>query len=557
MTLSICIIIFSLSLFAEITVQSSYLNFNHYNTLETNINYNTNFTKGFVLDYQADFANVSNSFFERSNKNTKINWILHNNNKYLPVSIDYGYHYSLNQGLPEDTVSVVDRQVQLVKLSANKKFMDIFSIKQSFATTKIDAQLNEYRGNRTETTFETNYNLANWGLYNTMNYQNNTVFLDKYENYNNNFFATYNNGMTRIDTDLNLSHQVQDIYTYNAKSDQSKRIDYNDNIRLQIPLMYGLNWSFLHYGSYKRNNFDYNKNRENRTLEQFIDSSIQNDNQYFSIVFGVQNGYAKRYINVNKQDRKTLDKSIYSNIKINQSIIDSINVVLSVLLTQNFHSEAFKMLDNDRQIQIGSLYLQEQLNSIVMLKSTFSIQRNHEVYIDKSLSSNNNRKTTYILQPEIVSSITEKIQLFNSYNLKANYENYIWNEHINDRYYRRLSAEYGFKAIRLNSNPESSVQISSIYETNETAERQSSQWYKNSQNIIRTYAVKLKMYKDNFDYQVEPQLKYHFKKHEIDIMFNMNWHYATNSFIRVNINPIGTTFNKFIWKAFIDINFTY
>ena len=74
-----------------------------------------------------------------------------------------------------------------------------------------------------------------------MNYQNNTVFLDKYENYNNNFFATYNNGMTRIDTDLNLSHQVQDIYTYNAKSDQSKRIDYNDNIRLQIPLMYGLN----------------------------------------------------------------------------------------------------------------------------------------------------------------------------------------------------------------------------------------------------------------------------------------------------------------------------
>ena len=175
-----------------------------------------------MLDYQADFANVSNSFFERSNKNTKINWILHNNNKYLPVSIDYGYHYSLNQGLPEDTVSVVDRQVQLVKLSANKKFMDIFSIKQSFATTKIDAQLNEYRGNRTETTFETNYNLANWGLYNTMNYQNNTVFLDKYENYNNNFFATYNNGMTRIDTDLNLSHQVQDIYTYNAKSDRVK-----------------------------------------------------------------------------------------------------------------------------------------------------------------------------------------------------------------------------------------------------------------------------------------------------------------------------------------------
>ena len=112
LTLSICIIIFSLSLFAEITVQSSYLNFNHYNTLETNINYNTNFTKGFVLDYQADFANVSNSFLERSNKNIKINWILHKNNKYLRISIDYGYNYSLNQGLPADTGTVGDRQVQ-------------------------------------------------------------------------------------------------------------------------------------------------------------------------------------------------------------------------------------------------------------------------------------------------------------------------------------------------------------------------------------------------------------------------------------------------------------
>ncbi|MDX9870103.1 MAG: hypothetical protein RBS92_05185 [Candidatus Cloacimonadales bacterium] len=553
----VCIIIFSNLLYAEVFLHSSFLNFNHYSTLETNINYNNRFQNNYYLDYNATFENTSNSYFDRSNKNSKVSWSLKREGLYFPIRLDYVYQYSLNEGLPEDTISVIDRQTQIVNLSANKSFYDIFNIRQDFAYTTINAQNNDYHGHFSESALETNYQSDYWQLNNSTKYNINYVFLDKKENYLSDFTFAFNDGHRVIESNINLSQQIQDLYIYNTKSDVAKRVDYNDWVHINMPFMQEIIWNFEHNGNLKKNTFETNHERENSSYEQFIDTSLENDNQYFFLVIGSQNGYTKRHLNSNNQDRKSIDKALYSNIKVYQNVVDSLSIKLSVLLTQNYHSQDFKMLDNDRQIQIGSIYLKEQLNPIILLKSLFSIQRNHEVYIDKSLSSNNNRKTTYIFQPEIVSNLTEKLQLFNNYNLKSNYENYIWNEHLNDRFYRRLSAEFGFKANRLNKNPESSLQVSGIYETNETAEKQGANWYRNNQNIIRTIAVQLNMFNDNFEYKVAPQVKYHYQKHEFDILFNMNWYFAKDSAIRFNINPIGNTFNKFIWKAFINIDFVY
>ncbi|HPM00617.1 MAG TPA: hypothetical protein PK816_00560 [Candidatus Cloacimonadota bacterium] len=555
--LLICITILSPLLYAELLVQSSFLNFNHYNTLVTSLSYTNEFDNNYFLDYRADFENSANNYFERSNKKSALKWSLFKDNHYIPLYLDYSYLYSENQGLPEDTISVIDRQTQTVSLRIDKKFWHIFSFKQLIAASKINSVNNKYSGNLYESIFSMRYTNDKWRIDNSFQYYLNHVFLDKKKNHLSKLYVSYQKDKKYIEIDLSLNHTSQDLYNYQVISDYTNRMDYNDHIKFQIPLMNQFNWSFLHTGNFRKNAYNVNKQKNNWSFDQLIDSSLNHQNSMYSLNIGVKNGLKKRYLKIENQDRKSIDRSLYSNIQFNQNMVDSLSLDLSVLLTQNFHSSPYQILDNDRQIQIGTLILQEQINRNIGIKNLFSYQRNHEVFIDKTLSSNNNRKSTYIFQPELVTQITNKLQFYNKFQLRATYENYIWNDFLSDRFYRKLTSEYGLNVINLNRNKNSRLQVSYSYETNETADKKAGLWYRNNQNIIRIYAARFRMIHQSLDYRIEPQIKYHYQSYEADILFDANWHFAKDSSLRISVNPIGKTFNQFIWKASINFEYSY
>lgn len=220
------------------------------------------------------------------------------------------------------------------------------------------------------------------------------------------------------------------------------------------------------------------------------------------------------------------------------------------------HSTPNEFLDNDRQIKSLSLNLKELLNPKLMISTTGSYQIIDEVFISKYLSSNNNVKSTYILQPEITGILNDHFELFNRYQLRATFENYQWNDLINDRYYRKLEYESG---MRFKYDPFNSLisEVIYTYITNETADKINNEWLKNNKNIVRIYAVNVNLKTDSYNVIIQPQFKYEYGNYETELLFELDKKIFENSNVKFSFNPMGQTFNSFVWKAYIELYLTY
>jgi hypothetical protein len=458
--------------------------------------------------------------------------------------------------MPEDTVSVEDKRKQSFGLTFDRNIMKIFKIKQSIFKNVIETDRKSYQGSIYNGSLNLKTGSNSLLMDNTFSYELDNTFLEKKDTYNTDLRLSYYRDYNTIDLNLKLLDSNQDVYTYQEKTDNQDHQEYYDNIILQKRFYDYVLWNFKQSGDFRRSIFDVEKEKNNWTFDNYIDSYFKYEQKSYSIKTGMKHNFKKRYLKIDDQNRKTIERGLYGVTQFYSSFVDTLSFDMSVFLSQNYHSYPYNSLDNDRQIQLFRIYLQDKINHFINVNSLFSMQRSHEIYINSSLSSNNNRKTTYIIQPELISVLNPNLQIFNKYNIRATYENYIWNDYLNDRFYRRITGEWGINI--LDSEDENDrLQLSYSYDSNETADYQSSDWYMTSGNIIRTISVKLKMSSDKLTYRIEPQLKYEYQNYESEVLMDMNWNFLPDSHLRIAINPIGDTFNKLIWKVSANLEFVY
>lgn len=525
--------------------------------MESSLNWNKEWSDKWELNYGTHFSNASNDYFNRNNKYSNVLWSLERKNSILPIRINYMYAYNHNKGLPEDSISVEDNQKQMFGIVIEKSLFEVFTLNQSLAKSRIETVDRTFIGSVSNSSIIMFINKGSYLIDNYFNYELNKTFLESREQQTSNLRFAYTRALNQFDLSVKLLSLDQDVYTYQEKTDYQKKLDYLDNLILQRQFMDLIIWNFKQNGDFRRNVYQNNRNKNNWTFDNYIDSYFKYDNDNLLLKLGAKHNYKKRYLKIDEQNRKSIDRSLYSYIQFYELPADTISIDVSVLLTQNFHSYPYNSLDNDRQIQLFSLYIQDQLNHLVSINGLASLQRSHEVFISSSLSSNNNRKTTYLIQPEIMTQLSNNFQIFNKYHIRATYENYIWNDYLNDRFYRRINAEWGFNLGKNQELNRSRLQVSYSYESNETADYNKSEWLVNSRNIIRTISGKLRINQDRLTYRIEPQMKYQYKKYESEILFDLNWNFMPESSFKITINPIGNTFNKLIWKVYAGMDFIY
>lgn len=549
------IITFVSILHADLSYNSKLLNVNHYTTIESSLDYQYKITNNLIFQHSSFYNLNKNDFFDRSNKTSQYNWQLNHRNRWLNYSLIYNYQHNINKGLPEDSVSLINKRNQQLGVLINKKIPGNITLTEYVGLNKLNNSNYQYSGLLNKTDINHIIPGEFYQISTNFHYSSTDTYMDKFETKYLTISSKYKNTCDFLNT-LSVYDTRQNIYEYYQYTDTQKRNDYTLKTTFSVPFLESFRWNINQNSSFRKNNYALLDYKNNWTFDHNLESSLTSYLSTSKNNFGVKTNLKKRYLKDINQYRETIDKTIFNTYTSEGFLIDTLTVDANLQLMQNFHSDTYKFMDNDRLNHFVSLMAYNIMTPAVHLKNFFSYHQSHQVYISRSLSANNNLKKTYFFKPEGKVFFNDKFNFYNNYSITATYEDYKYDEYRNDRFYRKLNGEWGF-AFRSSSDNVNRFICSFIYETNETAEDQNNSWKLNSHSIIRYYVIKYTGQYKTVRISLEPQLKYLYQTFETEMLADMVINLNRQSYLKCTINPMGNRFNALIWKAGLELSLTY
>ena len=552
-------------LFSESNLNTNYNTYNQSSTFENRFTWNEVLLNDWRVNFFTNYSYAQNSYFNRSSKNTSYSYRLINEHFFIKPFILYENNSYYNTGLPEDSVSVNDKKIQRSGFGYHIFLLNQqINIQQENKYTKLSNSLNDYYGwaskyliSYTNNNFErTNINLINLNFH----YHDNDIYLDRYQNTGGEILYNYKN-VNNLSLKAKVDFQKNDIYSYNIKTDISERYDYLTEIRTNYFLTPTLIWDLNNRTNYKKTEHEENINRNNRTFDNELSYKITFKTDNIDFYTNLAISLRKRYLKSNNQDRESFDKKFTNGMIASFPFVDTLKIDVTTSLLQNFHSETYKFLDNDRYMNSYNLFVKKRIKNSLFINN-FNFIKGQQVYIDQLLSANNHDKLSYIWMPEFEYSFQRNISLINRYQMRADYENFVWKEYLNDRFYRNLNCEWGINISKHNDLQDFQKNHYQIYsafvlEHSETAEKIEDQWIRNTNEYQRKYIVSFSYSSDTFSFRFQPLLKYFNNSFESEFQTEIYYTIQDNLFFNITINPIGKQFNQMIWRLNTTIQYNF
>ena len=456
--------------------------------------------------------------------------------------------------MPEDSVSVNDKHINQLGLGYAVSFLNnkLF-LKQTGSYSKLENPLHEYFGIITDTAIS----YQNQAFYSNLYLSNNDTYLER-NNKHGAEIATSIKQIKNTDASIRLKydHHAMDTYHFNTKEDRSERDEYLASLKFSYKITEDLDFTIENQGNYRRLNFEENLSRNNRYYENNFTYQINYKyifGDYFARLNLLNNS---RYFRLNNQSRDSAEKQFTLGGLWTTTLADTLRFEVGNSLLQNFHSGTFNTLDNDRVMTSYTLLLINNFwNNTI--KNTFQFFQGQQIYIDKTMSANNHEIQNYHWTPEAELYLNQYFKLYNKYTLRAYYENFIYIDFLNDRFYRNITAEWGIrfldKYIQVNNQKTGvlydyfDVYAAFILEHSENAEKLEDIWYKNNSEYIRKYLISMEYYKNNFHLRLMPILYYFQSSIESEVQIDLNMILGDLT-LNTSINPIGRQYNKTIWR---------
>lgn len=557
------IILYVSLLLAESNLNTSYNSYNQSSVLENNFQWDEIFDSYWNVNFLTHYSYAQNSYFDRSSKNTFYNYKLSYDKYNLKPYLLYQTSYFYNTGLPEDSVSVNDKNIQKAGFGTNISFIENrINFFHENTYTKLNNSHNDYYGWFSKYALNYSNRTSNYLRNNrydfTLYYNNNDVYLDRSKNAGINLIYNYqktNNFLLRT----YLDYKKNDIYSYNKKTDENELYDCLVEFKSLKLLTTSLIWDLHNQSNYKKTEYKENYNRNNRTFDNKLSYKLtykSNPIDYY-IVLNIL--YKKRYLKFNNQDRESFEKKLINGAIINFAMLDTFKIEIVTSLLQNFHSDSYNFLDNDRYLNSYNIYILKNFKNFHIANS-FSYINGEQVYIDKLLSANNHNKKSYIWIPEFEYHFSKSLNIFNRYSIRADYETFIWNEYMNDRFFRNLNGEWGLKIKGyMNENNDNTFQIYTafILEHSETAELLDDKWIQNINEYQRKYLISLTINHRFIYFKFQPLLKNFNDNYEIELQTDLICNVQDNLYFTISVNPVGKTFNQMIWRLNTSLKYNF
>ncbi len=387
---------------------------------------------------------------------------------------------------------------------------------------------------------------------------------------------------------VNAGVRADDLYVLNAPEspllnsryeqyDRQYRTNFNANLNLDVPLgktlrcQIGESYSLINYRhdiNRSRDNGDYNNlaqmNLTYELTDNIILKSVSSYNYYIKDLSYINN---TRIIDV----RNT---GLGLNWEYNP--YDSLQAEYTVELRRTEYPDSDHKLDND--------YLTNawRVGWIVFWKDRMRIanrvlyQVKDEVFLDSWLSANNNTLTSLQWQPECDILLGDSFQLHQEYQIRADYDDYFYNEFsgIRDTFYRKIEAGY---RLTYDSSPLAAktdipkwsllpyrnrslsalrIDVGYNWERNETSAKEGDIYYINGRYDRQTISLLLQKQYGILIGQLNPKYSWGNWK-EYSLLMSCAWRLNRNSTLELSLNPVGADTDALDWRASCSLNLIF
>jgi hypothetical protein len=217
-------------------------------------------------------------------------------------------------------------------------------------------------------------------------------------------------------------------------------------------------------------------------------------------------------------------------------------------------------MDNDRVMNTYTLYTINRFKRH-LLHNTIQVLQGEQVFINRVLSAYNHDKTSYLWQPEADLYLHQYLRFINKYQLRADYEDYKYDDFVNDRFYRILNAEWGVCLLNADDyfyqiGDNSYIYFAFLLDNIETAERDTNIWYRNSSDYQKQYLLAINYQTKHLALKLQPVLKYYNDIYETEVQTDVSIR-LQNLHLQASINPIAKQDNKMIWRFNFGVNYEF
>lgn len=361
------------------------------------------------------------------------------------------------------------------------------------------------------------------------------------------------------------SYQLSDVQTRNSLTYNSYAI-FNPNIPLSIQLSESFSQRITDFQTnLVRSNADYINLAELR-LELQANSSL-------SFQSRASHTYAIKDFNYNRNTRHSEFRFLNTSAFWEYLPGDSLVASYGIELQRTSYPDDDNRWDNDLltgTLRFGNIHYWKQR---IRLQTWLAWSRKEDVYIKAILSSNNKTVQSISLQPDCMVLIGDRIAFRQSYNIRADYTDYLYDGNVAGLY-RQIGCKYNlvfdsfpfisrsgdpvWLALPYRNSSENAflADIGFVYEQNEYADKIADYYSIVSKN--RKYSMSLILKHDirALYYIIEPKYTWGTWK-EYSLLLGMAWQFNNQSLLEISINPTGETLRDMDWRTNLSLSLQF
>ncbi len=391
-----------------------------------------------------------------------------------------------------------------------------------------------------------------------------------------------------VDTNINYNLRDDELFTLNAPSggsshsfytlaDKQKRnrIAFNGAVQYIPDERFVLSFT----DSYTEAALDYNRNTERNNIDSNNQVSLgleYNLHPRITLRSSLNQGISNREYQAKRNNRIVEARALVNRIVWEYADEDSLIASVNVDYQAASYPNDGHSYDNDLLLTSYRLGWKHYWHDRIKLGLWVGYSEREDVYLKSILSSNNKLVSSYSLQPDCQILIGDRIAFNQSYQLKADYNDYIYGEQAGkpNTFYRQIAYKYNLifdsfpyvarsgdsRWVRLpfRSSPDNAllVDMGYAYEENQYADEGENVYNLHTKN--RRYTASLSVRHDirTFFWALTPKYTWGTWT-EYSMLLGVAWQFNNASLIELSVSPYGESADNLDWRSSLNVNLRF
>ncbi|MDD2228343.1 MAG: hypothetical protein PHY48_02905 [Candidatus Cloacimonetes bacterium] len=343
-------------------------------------------------------------------------------------------------------------------------------------------------------------------------------------------------------------------------------VQYIPDERFLISLIQTLNHENVDYTqNEQRNNKEtYNLSSLGLIFEPYPKVTLISNFDESSSKREYNNAVNNRIVEMRRWENRLTWQYAYSD-----SLIVSANLDLQVSSYPNDNHN----YDNDLLTQSFRLGWKHYWHQRIRIGVWLGYALRDDIYINSILSANNKQVTSYSFQPDCQVILGDRIAFVQSYQLKADYNDYTYVGKANT-FYRQVAYRYNLifdtfpfiarsqDPIWLNlpfrSSPDNAllIDMSYAYEENQYADEVADHYDLHAKNRRHTAALSIRHDVRSLFWTLTPRYSWGTWQ-EYNALLGFAWQFNNNSIVELSISPYGNAMDNLDWRSTLNLNLRF